>query len=344
MQVKHLAFRVGLRVLGATGAARLAAPWTAGLGAILMLHHVRPYAPRAFEPNRILEITPEHLDDVLTHVAARGYEIIPLGKTPERLRQPGRRFVALTFDDGYRDSLVHALPVLQKHAAPFTIFVTTGFADRTAALWWGDLEEALDRLEGVVFDGRTLPLRDPRQKRAAFTAIITRLRGRPPEDLMRSISDIAAAASIDTAERVDRLCLDWAEIRALDRLELCTIAAHTVVHPLLSRHSPDDAMAEIVRSKARLEEMLGRPVQHFAYPVGDPDAAGPREFALAREAGFATAVTTRPGVLFPAHADHLHALPRLSVNGLFQNVRDFDVLLSGAAFHLFNRGRRVNVA
>ncbi|HYA74050.1 MAG TPA: polysaccharide deacetylase, partial [Roseiarcus sp.] len=92
-----------------------------------------------------------------------------------------------------------------------------------------------------------------------------------------------------------------------------------------------------------LEGRLGLSVRSFAYPVGDPTSAGPREFELARQVGFATAVTTRPGMLFPGHAKHLTALPRVSVNGLWQNAAALEALLSGAPFALWNRGRRVNV-
>jgi len=52
-------------------------------------------------------------------------------------------------------------------------------------------------------------------------------------------------------------------------------------------------------------------------------------------------VTTRPGMIFGEHRDHLHALPRLSVNGKHQSLAAFDILLSGAPFALMNRGRRV---
>jgi peptidoglycan/xylan/chitin deacetylase (PgdA/CDA1 family) len=331
-------------MLGRTGAARMAAPWTAGAGAILMFHHVRPHQPRPFEPNRILEITPEFLDTVIAHTRSRGYDVIALGDVPDRLRRPRGRFIALTFDDGYRDNLVHALPVLEKHQAPFTVFVTTGFADRTTTMWWNDLEEALVRLPEVDFGGQRLNLATPARKQTAFNSILAGLRQLPGPELHRFIAELAARAGVDAAARVDRYCLDWTEIRAMDRLALCTIGAHTVSHPLLATHAPEVALREITDSKRRLEEMLGHPVHHFAYPVGDPGAAGPREFAMARETGFTTAATTRPGVLFREHAQHLHALPRLSVNGLYQSVHDFDVLLSGAAFALFNRGRKVNAA
>ena len=68
-----------------------------------------------------------------------------------------------------------------------------------------------------------------------------------------------------------------------------------------------------------IRDRRGIDPKHLAYPVGDPGSAGVREFALAREAGFATAVTTRPGHLFAGHAAHLTALPRVSVNGLHQS-------------------------
>jgi peptidoglycan/xylan/chitin deacetylase (PgdA/CDA1 family) len=93
-----------------------------------------------------------------------------------------------------------------------------------------------------------------------------------------------------------------------------------------------------------LEAALGVRPQHLAYPVGDPTSAGPREFRIAAELGFRTAVTTRPGVIFGEHRDHLTALPRISVNGDFQSRRYLKVLLSGAATGLWNGFRRVNAA
>ena len=73
-------------------------------------------------------------------------------------------------------------------------------------------------------------------------------------------------------------------------------------------------------------------------------SAGPREFRIAAELGFKTAVTTRPGVLFKAHRDYLTALPRISVNGEFQQQRYLKVLMSGAGTAFWNRFRRVSAA
>ena len=97
-------------------------------------------------------------------------------------------------------------------------------------------------------------------------------------------------------------------------------------------------------SKAQLEAAFGRRIDALAYPVGDPTSAGPREFELAREVGFRCAVTTRPGMLFSEHAAYPTALPRVSLNGLWQDEAYLEVLLSGAPFMVWNRGRRLNVA
>jgi peptidoglycan/xylan/chitin deacetylase (PgdA/CDA1 family) len=91
-----------------------------------------------------------------------------------------------------------------------------------------------------------------------------------------------------------------------------------------------------------LAARLGVPVRHLAYPFGDATSAGPREFALAADTGYASAVTTRPGMLYRQHGRHLTALPRLSVNGGWQSRAALEVLLSGAPFLVWNRGRRIN--
>jgi len=125
---------------------------------------------------------------------------------------------------------------------------------------------------------------------------------------------------------------------------LCTIGAHTLTHPMLAKHDAAFVREELGRSRDEIAARLGRPVSHVAYPVGDPTSAGPREFAIAREVGFASGVTTRPGMIFAEHGAHRTALPRLSINGLWQDVGYVEQLLSGVPFALWNGGRRLNVA
>lgn len=347
---RHQVFAAGFRAIAATRADRWLAPVARGCGAILTFHHVRPATPRAFAPNRLLEITPEFLDLALRRIRALGFEIVGLDSLTDRLGR-GREappFVVLTFDDGYRDNVEHAAPVLRRHSAPWTLFVATDYAEGRGRLWWLELEEAIARSErlSVTLDGKPvdLPCGTAAEKQAAFETVYWCLR-RGPEDVLRAtIATLADAAGLDTRRLTQDLCLGWDELRTLARDTTVTFGAHTVTHPMLRKHDEAMARREIVESKREIEQRLGRSVRHLSYPVGDATSAGPREFKLAREAGFATAVTTRPGHLFPVHSGHLHALPRVSVNGLFQTESALTSLLSGVPFWLLGRGRRLDVA
>ena len=121
-----------------------------------------------------------------------------------------------------------------------------------------------------------------------------------------------------------------------------TIGAHTKNHYAVAKLSEQAAMEEMVGSAERIEQELGRRPVHFAYPYGDPGSAGPRDFQLARDAGFKTAVTTRKGMLFADHREHLTALPRVSLNGDYQSLTYTALYLSGAPFALWNRFRQIN--
>lgn len=347
--LRYTAIAALLKLLRLTGATRALAPAFRGRGVILTMHHVRPAVETGFAPNKILEITPEFLDETIRLIRAQGYELSSLDEIPARLKTDSPPFAVLTFDDGYRDNAQYALPVLKAHKAPFAIYATTGFADGTAPLWWLDLEEVIARSSNSVVAPLpggpvTLPTATDEDKARAFHTIYWALRPGPEGTLRATIARMASEAGIDTLQRTRTLCMRWNELRSIAADPLCTIAAHTLTHPMLAKHAEHVAREEMAESKAIIEDNLGREVRHLSYPVGDPGSAGVREFALARACGFETAVTTRPGVLFADHLAHLTALPRISVNGLFQSRGDVQALLSGVPTALQNRGRRLNVA
>jgi peptidoglycan/xylan/chitin deacetylase (PgdA/CDA1 family) len=312
---------------------------------------VRPAASAPFQPNRTLEITPAFLDEVLTSLRASDVEIVAMDEAHRRLTagENCQRFIALTFDDGYRDNRTYALPILKRHAVPFTIYVVSDFADGTGRMWWVTLESAVaghERLE-VVVDGeaRVFACVTAEEKAATFAALYEYVRTRRTHaEVVAFMARLADGCGVDTQAECRDLTMGWPELQALAEEPLVTIGAHTVSHPILTQLDDDAARAEISAGAEAIAARLGRRPEHFAYPVGQPYAAGPREFALAREAGFKTAVTTRAGVIFPDHRDHLTALPRISVNGGFQNLHYLDVLLSGAPTAIKNRFRRVDAA
>jgi peptidoglycan/xylan/chitin deacetylase (PgdA/CDA1 family) len=298
-----------------------------------------------------LEITPRFLERVAGALRHAQLDLVSLDEMHRRLTEGDfrRRFICLTIDDGYRDTLEYAYPILKQYEIPFGIYVATSFADRLGELWWLVLEAVVARSVqvGLTIDGqdRRFECATVEQKRETFDAIYGWLRSLESEDDLRAvIRDLGSRYHVDIGAFCRELCMSWQELEQIAADPLVTIGAHTVNHVMLAKVSAKAAEAEIAMSRRVIEGALGQPVEHLCYPVGDPTSAGPREFALAAKLGFKTAVTTRPGVLYPEHREHLTALPRISINGEYQQMRYLRVLMSGAATAVWNRFQRVNAA
>jgi peptidoglycan/xylan/chitin deacetylase (PgdA/CDA1 family) len=350
-QFRNNVIRAGLGALYFSGAHYLLRPIFAGVGAIFMLHHVRPNRGAEFQPNRHLEVTPEFLRAMLTHLRSLGIDIISMDEVHQRLieRDFSRRFACFSLDDGYRDNRDFALPVMREFAAPFTMFVTSDFAEGTGRLWWIALETVIAQACSIEAEIGGVAVRldtsTPAAKQVAFDRLHDWLRGLPGEhDIHREIGALCARHGVDEAAICRELCMSWDELKPFADDPLISIGAHSITHCNLARQTEEVASQEMAVSRARIEGALQRPVVHLAYPYGDKIAAGPREFMLARAAGFKTAVTTRPGMIFPESAEHLTALPRVSLNGNYQDVRILPVLTSGAATAMWNGFRRVDAA
>ncbi|MGA2995552.1 polysaccharide deacetylase family protein [Bradyrhizobium sp.] len=350
-QLRSKVIRAGLEALYVTGAHRLFRPVFAGIGSIFMLHHVRPPRDALFQPNSHLEVAPNFLRAVLVHLRSRGIDIITMDELHRRMtgRDFSRRFACFTFDDGYRDNRDFALPIMREFDAPFTVYVASDFAQNTGNLWWVLLERVIAKATSVEadIDGKTSPIDTSTlsAKNAAFERLHDWLRALPGrDDLAREIGKLCARHGIDQAAICRDLCMSWDELNPFAADPLVGIGAHTVTHCNLAQQPDEIASQEMTTSRARIESAIHRPVLHFAYPYGDRLAAGPREFAFAKAAGFKTAVTTRPGMMFPENAEYPTALPRVSLNGNYQDERLLPVLTSGAATAMWNGFRRVNAA
>jgi peptidoglycan/xylan/chitin deacetylase (PgdA/CDA1 family) len=347
--LKKTVIRAGLETLYFSGAHLAMKPFVSGVGVILTLHHVRPARRSAFQPNRLLEVSPAFFSKVIARLRRSGVDLVSLDEMRRRLteRDFQRRFVCLTFDDGYHDLLQWAYPVMRKCDVPFALYVPTSFPDRIGELWWLALERVIaeNNRIGLLIDGheQRFDCATIAEKRDLFDQLYWWLRARETEDELREVvRDLCARYGVNMKSFCEDLCMTWEEIADLARDPLVTIGAHTVNHVILRKTSDRVARSELEMGRAVIEAAIGVRPEHLAYPVGDHTSAGEREYRLAQELGFKTATTTNPGVLFAEHADQLMALPRISLNGEYQQMRYVRVLMSGAAtamWNTFGRGK-----
>ncbi|MGY3295150.1 peptidoglycan/xylan/chitin deacetylase (PgdA/CDA1 family) [Bradyrhizobium sp. LM3.6] len=223
-QLRNNVIRAGLGALYFSGAHHLLRPLLSGVGAIFMLHHVRPGRDAAFQPNRHLEVTPEFLRATLSHLRSHEIDIVSMDELHERLVRGrfDRRFAAFTLDDGYRDNLDYALPVLREFDAPLAVYVASDFAEGTGRLWWEALEAVIAKTEQIEVKIGNAALRldatTPAAKQAAFDRVHDWLRALPGEhDLKREIEALCTRYGVDMTALCRGLCLSWDEVKRICR-------------------------------------------------------------------------------------------------------------------------------
>jgi peptidoglycan/xylan/chitin deacetylase (PgdA/CDA1 family) len=226
--------------------------------------------------------------------------------------------VAITFDDGYADLLTEALPLLEKHRVPATVFVIAGLLGRE--YWWETLARILDprrplpsRLR-LPIDPDTFEWRspngdhDPGGRRELLFALHRRLLALPDERRRATLEALCAWAGADPKKPPFSRSLSAEEVALLARQPRIEVGSHTSTHPDLSALPEDRQRTEVRRSKADLEALLERPVLSFSYPHGrsSPETAG-----IVRESGYACACTSRTDLV--RRGSDLFDLPRFWV-------------------------------
>lgn len=328
-------------------------PVFGGLGSVLMLHHVRDLNLTPFSPNYHLSISPSFLDELLTQLK-EDYDLVSMNDVVERINNPNassysKPFVAITLDDGYINNFEIAAPIFQKHQVPYTVYIAPEMVEGNSTIWWEDVEHAIrltNQLDISLPSGSLhFDTSNPAQKNQAYKKLMEYLFFAVDEKQQRKIaSDIAEKYGFDAKNHLTEQVANWDVITEAAKNPLCTIGAHSMCHFVLAKLDEAELKFEIAQCREVLEEKIGTPIDHFAYPYGFPKAAGEREFEIVKEMGFKSGVTTRHGVIYPEQNSHVTALPRVSVNGHYQSIHYMKTLLSGLPTRLKNRGRALDVA
>jgi peptidoglycan/xylan/chitin deacetylase (PgdA/CDA1 family) len=224
--------------------------------------------------------------------------VVPLQPALEALAS-GRplppRAVALTWDDGYRDSLELVAPLLERFQLPATFFLVPGLLSGEVRAWWELLAWAWAHspYRAVPWGDQVLPVGGPSGRRSL------RWLGQQLQADSRAVRDQRIAELLERLEpggELDHrtLFLDWTDARKLAGKGF-TIGSHSMHHTILRHESLDEQRRDLADSRTQLEQRLEVPVRLFAYPsgqLGDYDADTVRAVA---GAGYSHAFTTRAG-------------------------------------------------
>lgn len=295
----------------------------AGRAAIVMFHEIQ----RDCRSELMTGTSVELFEYSLGWLQREGWAIVSLEQCLAQLARNdrSRRYAVLTFDDGYRDNVSVALPVLERNNAPFMVYVPTAALTRTLNSWWLGLRELIRSRDDINIDAMGLRFHCPdlRSKRLALRKVDQWVHG----DFKRvaALAPTFNKAGISMPALNNHYFLDECALQELARHPLASIGGHTTSHAALATIDATSARAELADNRNYLENLLQLPVRHLAYPYG---SCGVREEHLAKETGYLSAVTTRHGQL-SEHQLNQFALPRIGVSSSFDLEISFAARMSG---------------
>lgn len=244
---------------------------------------------------------------------ARQFNVLPLPEALTRLAAgtlPARA-ACVSFDDGYRDNLTLAVPVLRRFGVPATFFVATDFLDG-GAMWNDCLIEAVAGASYGALDlsDHGLPrfeLADLASRLACLRSLLPAAKHLEPGRRSQVVADVAERCQLGAPPQP---MLTTPELKALHAAGM-EIGGHTCSHPILTRQDDATARRELADGRDRLAEVIGSPPRLFAYPNGKPgDDYDARHVAMARDVGFEGAVCTAWGAA--RRGDDLFQIPRFT--------------------------------
>lgn len=260
---------------------------------ILIFHRVLPL------PDPLLPDEPDiaRYDQTMVWIRA-WFNVLPLDEALARLASgtlPARAAV-ITFDDGYADNLLQAVPILKRHGLHATFFIATGFLD--GGIMWNDrIIEAVRNARATAISIRTLSLETlaiatSAEKLIAINCLIRAIKHLPPEQRQEMVDSVVDACGVTLPSDLMLTSEQLVKLRDSGM----GIGAHTVNHPILSLLKRDVALREIGDSRDHLESILQQRVLLFAYPNGKYGADYNEDHTrIVRSLGFSAALTTTPG-------------------------------------------------
>lgn len=262
---------------------------------VLVYHRVA----RLTSDPEMLAVTPDNFHAQMLYLK----ETFPVVRFDEEWTKASRPAVAITFDDGYADNALEALPILEEVGVPATFFVSTGTIGTDTEFWWHELERIILEKQSLPSRftledgscGRSWPTGSLRERQKFYRGIVRLMNDADAGHRNNWLAQVRrwAQTGKETANTHRAMTVD--ELRLLAGSSEVTIGAHTVTHTRLSSLSLEAQREEIEASKKQLEAWLGRGISTFSYPFGLRSDYTKQSIALCRQAGFTRAAANFPG-------------------------------------------------
>lgn len=298
--------KLALRTLQSLGVFSLSRSLSAGMARIVMYHNF--CGPNAADSDALnVEGIRRQFEYLRCH-----FQVVPLLDVAERLasgRKLDRNTVVLTIDDGRRSCYEFLFPLMKEFKFPATFFVVSSFIRgedwiwTDKVLWLSEQPKPPDELASGKLAGvfQSLNRIRPEERNARIEAM-----ARSARSLDKSV-----AVTIPKSAPGKYSPCSWSELREMADSGLMEIGSHTATHPILSSVTDEESLDELTRSRAQIEEGIGRKVRSFCFPNGMPGDFRPSQVRQVADAGYDCSVIAQFGMV--TNSSDRYQLPRIGM-------------------------------
>jgi peptidoglycan/xylan/chitin deacetylase (PgdA/CDA1 family) len=279
---------------------------------IFLFHRVSPERDPLWDP-----IAPEKFDAIIRFIS-KNYQVVQLEQTilnakPAKTNIPR---AAIVFDDGYKDFMLHALPILKKYTCPCSMYVITDCVETQLPPWTYILDHHFiySKKLHLNLDNSLLPdslkqfnISDD-HSRIAFAKQL--------KPFLKTVSNNIRVhlynqvqASLNDVQPPTNLMMNWKELKEIKN-EGVEIGSHTKSHPLLNKlELESEIIRELKESRELIATQLGNIPLTISYPIGGYNASVKK---LAAQCGYKVglAVNQQP---YHAQVQDLFEIPRMEL-------------------------------
>lgn len=234
----------------------------------------------------------------------------------ELQQRSSRRVACITFDDGFKDNIEYALPVLDKYKCSASFYIVTGCIDNDLPTWphlyfnsFKNTRKLNLLIESKLLDWGIEKKFSSHHERIDYgVQLFQKLKLIPSSELEIILNSIMQ--SFNDVPKPENLMMNWDDVRQLSSAGF-TIGSHSHSHPILPLMGNDALLKfELCHSGERLRGKCGKFPQTIAYPLGLADS---RVINFAKEAGYKYGLAVGQRFYYPGTHTSLFNIPRMDV-------------------------------
>ena len=294
---------------------------------ILAYHRVMPEVENFPFDSKLISATPSQFEWQVKYIKSH-YNLISFDDLV-KLRESGEplpeRSIIITFDDGFDDNYLYAFPILKKHDAKASFFISTDYIGSDKIFWFDWVAFLCNKLQKDIVlevrpNGDSVELSRTQHKTEMVQSCLSFLKRISDEDRKEVIKQLESAVKKGAVKSEFSRAMSWEMVKYMHDSAFAEIGSHAKSHAILSQLNDEELSIEVDESRGIICNQLSSKCSTLSYPVGGATAYNDNVVEAVKKAGYDYAVTYMPGLnIVGETSDYL--LKRLHVEKYVKTYR-----------------------